>query len=237
MGLEILKSTRENQAARTMMRKMNIDCLDNILIRLFKRWGIINGVLLGDVQKSWDVLRSVQFIEKRLQKDKAILDLGSFASEILCSLYRIDYVDLTGIDMNPKLTEMPHAEKIKYVVGNFLEAPFDSSSFEAVTAISVIEHGFDSKRLLREVSRLLKANGYFIASVDYWPEKIDTTDIKVFGVDWTIFSEKEMLDFIQEARSYGLRLVDEADTSIGSPKIFDLVVCNAKSGLKKPLMN
>jgi len=58
--------------------------------------------------------------------------------------------------------------------------------------------------LLNEISRLLRPGGYFIASVDYWPDKIDTTGSKMFGMDWRIFSREEVLAFLEEARGYGL---------------------------------
>jgi SAM-dependent methyltransferase len=74
-----------------------------------------------------------------------------------------------------------------------------------VTAISVIEHGFQREKLLAEISRILKPKGFFIASVDYWPEKIDTDDVQAFGMDWTIFSKEDLSAFIREAAKYGLQ--------------------------------
>jgi SAM-dependent methyltransferase len=56
-----------------------------------------------------------------------------------------------------------------------MHTPFEDRSFSCITSISVIEHGFDGSRLVREVSRLLVRGGYFIASFDCWPEKIDSS--------------------------------------------------------------
>jgi hypothetical protein len=50
----------------------------------------------------------------------------------------------------------------------------------------------------------LKPGGYFIASVDYWPEKINTAGIKVFGMDWMIFSKDDLLSFVKEAEQFEL---------------------------------
>jgi len=69
---------------------------------------------------------------------------------------------------------------------------FKSNYFSAITAISVIEHGFESDRLLAEVSRLLKVGGYFIVSVDYWKDKISTDGLTAFGMDWMIFSREDL---------------------------------------------
>jgi SAM-dependent methyltransferase len=85
-----------------------------------------------------------------------------------------------------------------------MQTPFADATFKAITSISVIEHGFDAQALLKEMSRLLQPGGYFIASFDYWPEKIDTTGIEFFGMDWLIFSRQEVADFIGQAAEYGL---------------------------------
>jgi SAM-dependent methyltransferase len=96
-----------------------------------------------------------------------------------------------------------------------MATPYPDASFGAVTAISVIEHGYDPPRLLSEISRLLRPGGYFLASFDYWPEKIDTTGTKIFGMDWTIFSREEVLDFVSKAEEYGLEPVGDIALDAG----------------------
>jgi SAM-dependent methyltransferase len=166
--------------------------------------GLIRSVKVGDEIKSWDVLKTAQFIEKNLSRSAAILDIGAYASEILCILHRRGYSNLTGIDLNPDINHMPYAQKIRYVASDFMHTAFENESFEAITSTSVIEHGFNAPALLAEMSRLLRPGGYFIASFDYWPEKIDTSDTPFFGMDWKIFSKQEVLFFIDEARAYNL---------------------------------
>ena len=136
---------------------------------------------------------------------------GAYASEILSVLHRMKYSNLTGVDLNPRIREMPFADPIRYEVADFMATPFPDGSFGAITAISVIEHGFRSERLLREISRLLRPGGYFIASFDYWPEKVDTTGMDIFCMDWRIFSKAEVLAFIEEARGYDLSSCGEID--------------------------
>ena len=55
------------------------------------------------------------------------------------------------------------------------------------------------------MSRLLQVGGYFIASFDYWPDKIDTSGTKFFGMEWLIFSRNDVADFIKQAAYYGLK--------------------------------
>jgi hypothetical protein len=64
---------------------------------------------------------------------------------------------------------------------------------------------------------LLRPGGYFVASFDYWPDKIDTTGTSFFGMDWKIFSEQEVRGFLDEAKFYNLTPRGPVDLS-GSDK-------------------
>lgn len=211
MSLRVLKNRREIVAARSEMRRRGIDCADGLLRSFLKRLHLLRGQRLGDRVKSWDVLHTLCFISEHLDQKDPVLDLGAYASEILPALSCSGFSSLSGIDLNPDLKNMPNDGKIRYITGNFYESNLPTESCSAITAISVIEHGFDSNRLLSEVSRILRPDGYFIASVDYWPEKIDTGGIKVFGLDWMIFSQADMQKLLNEASRFGMVPVSDLD--------------------------
>jgi SAM-dependent methyltransferase len=213
--ISVLKLKTEIQAARDEMRRSGISCLTPRIRQWLNAIGFFGGVAVGDAAKSWDVLKTATFLRDRVPWETPILDVGAYASEILSALHRMKFSNLAGVDLNPRIKEMPFAGQIRYEVGDFLATPFPDGSFGAITAISVIEHGFDSERLLREISRLLAPGGYFIASFDYWPEKVDTTGIDIFGMDWRIFSKAEVLAFIEEARAYGFSPCGEIDLERG----------------------
>jgi len=200
----VLKFKSEIRSARDEMRRSGISCLTP----WFRRWlhglGVASGVPVGDAIKSWDVLKTANFIKDHLPLETPVLDIGAYSSEILPVLHRMKYANLAGVDLNPRIKGMPFAGHIRYRVADFMAPPFPDKSFGAITAVSVIEHGFQSERLLREIARLLRPGGYFIASFDYWPIKVDTKGIDIFGMDWKIFSEEEVLAFIEDARVYGL---------------------------------
>lgn len=219
MTVKVLKSLAEIDNSREDLRRMGVSFITPRSIRILRRLGILRGIDVGDYIKSWDVLEATRLIENSLDKDAPILDFGAYASEILPALYHLGYSSLTGIDLNPGVREMPYPDAIRYEVGNFLETRFEGNSFDAVTAISVIEHGLDAPRLLREISRLLRPGGYFIASFDYWPEKIDTDGMKIFETDWTIFSKEEVLDFVRIASRYGLAPVGDIALEAGDQVI------------------
>lgn len=204
MSVEVLTNSLDNVRARTEMRRREIDFLSSWPLRALHKMRIVKSAPVGDKKKSWDVLKTFRFLEERVSKGTPVLDLGAYSSEILCILNDQGFSDLTGIDLSPKLGQMPHAGAIRYVSGDFTESPFMRETFGAVTAISVLEHGFCGPKVLKEVSRILRPGGYFVGSIDYWPEKIDTRRIRVYGLDWNIFSTDELLGLIDEAGSYGM---------------------------------
>lgn len=207
--MKVLKNKLQIESSRQELIKKNASSLESSLRSLLRRLRLVSGVVMGDHVKSWDVLETLNFIEQHVHKNEPILDIGCYASEIIVALHKSGYANLTGADLNPDMKQMPAQGVIKYETTDFMHTPFADASFKAITSISVIEHGFDGQALLKEMSRLLQAGGYFIASFDYWPEKIDTTGTKFFGMDWLIFSKQDVADFIKQAAGFGLKPVGE----------------------------
>lgn len=211
MAIEVLKSRATIRAARRELRRRNLSFTSSWWHQFWYRLGVSGRLRVGDELKSWDVLRTAQFIQENVAKDARILDIGAFASELLYVLHNLGYSELTGIDLNPEIKKMAYSDRVRYEVSNFGRTSFEDESFSVITAVSVIEHGFDSKRLLSEVSRLLSCRGFFIASFDYWPDKQNTDGISFFGMDWRIFSRDEVRQFVSEAVDYGLHSYGEVD--------------------------
>jgi len=211
VALDVLQTKAEILRSRARLEQRSLSCLG---MQVGKRtlWDRLRGVHplhLGDELKSWDVLRTAEFVEREFPNTARVLDIGSYSSEILCVLHRLGFVNLTGIDQNPNLRAMPYGDTIHWEIGNFLRTPFPDRSFDVVTSISVIEHGFDAAALLGEMSRLLDHGGCFTASFDYWPHKLDTSDTQFFGMDWRIFSRDEVNALVTAANDYGLAPVGD----------------------------
>jgi len=209
--VEVLKSRTEIELARRELIRRKLSFTSPWWKRLARKTSVWTGIDVGDQVKSWDVLKTVHFIEEHVRRGASILDLGAFASELPCILHKLNYSNVVGVDLNPEIRNMPYASSVRYEVADFMHTPFASESFDVITAISVIEHGYNAQALLRELSRLLRPGGYFVASFDYWPEKIKSDGIMIFGMDWRIFSEQEVRSFVQEAREYGLMLPGNLD--------------------------
>ena len=54
-------------------------------------------------------------------------------------------------------------------------------------------------------------SGSFLASFDYWPEKVQTDDMPLYGMEWRIFSREEIDSLIAEARRHGFEVVGDID--------------------------
>ncbi|MGH3054807.1 MAG: class I SAM-dependent methyltransferase [Gaiellaceae bacterium] len=219
----MLQSESELRIARQELRRRGLSHLGSLPLRWSRRirrkLGLKAGVDVGDAIKSWDVWTAAQFLEARARHDTPILDIGAYASEILCVLHRLGFTSLSGVDLDPRITNMPYAGQIQYRVSDFMHTPFADQSFGAITAISVIEHGFQSEALLAEISRLLRPGGTFIASFDYWPEKIDTRGVRLFGMDWRIFSRDEVMTFLDDAGRHGLHPCGEIHLEAETPPV------------------
>ena len=206
---EVLQNRSQIKKERKEMKLNGRSELKGPLVRWLRRKGLLSGLPIGDLVKSWDVSRTLSFIDENLPKDAAIVDLGSYCSEVPVSLASMGYINVTGVDLNPKNKIMPLADRVRYIVSDYMSTPFGSASFDAITSISAIEHGYDPERLFSEVSRLLKPGGYFIASLDYWPEKINTANTRFFDMTWLIFSEKDVISMLKLANRHGLNPAGE----------------------------
>jgi SAM-dependent methyltransferase len=199
MTLDVLSSKQQIVDARRVLKRRSLSYATPQWKEWLLRHRLLSGIRIGDVLKSWDVLRTVELMENRVAKCVPVLDIGAYASEVPPILHRLGYQHIVGLDLNAEIAEMPFADRIDYREGNFLKAPFPDEYFGAITAISVIEHGFQGETLAAAMSRLLRPGGLFIASFDYWPEKIVTDGIDMFGMSWTIFSRREVERFIEIA--------------------------------------
>jgi SAM-dependent methyltransferase len=160
--------------------------------------------LYPDLLKSWDILRVVGAISSSVQPDDPVLDVGSVASAVLPCLHTLGYRKLTGLDLDERVQAMFHSDEIDYAVEDLTQTKRPDGSFAAITALSVIEHGVEENALLSEIARLLRPGGLFVFSTDYWPEKIGTDGVRLFGLPWRIFSAVEIEALVGRAQQFGL---------------------------------
>lgn len=168
----------------------------------------------GEPTKNWDCLAALEAVRRRVPLDGAVLDAGAeLYSTILPWLFLCGYRNLTGINLTFKkdIKRGP----IRYRPGDITRMEFADASFDAVTCLSVIEHGVDIERYLAEASRVLKPGGLLVTSVDYFETPTDTHGQRAYGVPIRIFTREDVEAMIRTSASYGFELTSPLDLRSG----------------------
>ncbi|HEY5736812.1 MAG TPA: methyltransferase domain-containing protein [Nitrososphaeraceae archaeon] len=192
-------------------------------LRLFKHhWPI----------KSWDTYKMIKIISGA-KRESFVLDVGCYESPILPMLKRLGFFNLYGCDLvlksdsNSKLTNMssfvyhedykPIAEmyndkSYQLSIRNLEDTNYSDQMFDYVTSLSVIEHGINIEKYFREMSRIIKNDGYLLTSTDYWPDKlVNNKNVLSKGAPDNIFSRDEIENLVAIAEKSGLKLIEPID--------------------------
>ncbi len=221
--LEILTNMGEIAAGRRQLEAWGASLypssLRRLLFRLRRKIGLPATLIWPEWTKSWDVARTVALVRERVTRDEPVLDMGCVNSEVLWSLARLGYQNLTGCDLDQVCLAGPFGDTIHYSVQDLTQTSFTPASFRAITCISVIEHGVNEARFLEEARRLLLPGGYLVVSTDYWPDPISTFGVEAFGLPWRIFARKDIEAFLGSCVELGLEPLGALNWREPSPVI------------------
>jgi SAM-dependent methyltransferase len=161
--------------------------------------------IYDDPPKNWDSLAALDAILSRTTSDARVLDAGSVPNAVILPwLALYGYRDLVGINLD---IERPfNVGPIRYQRGDITKTEFPDQSFDAITCLSVIEHGVPTDGYLTEMARLLKPGGVLVTSTDYWHAPIDTKGKEAWGAPVRVFERAAIESMIDKARSLGLTL-------------------------------
>jgi SAM-dependent methyltransferase len=155
-------------------------------------------------EKNWDHLAAVRAIVGRTAKSARILDAGAeIYSNVLPALFAYGYRDLFGINLS--FVDSARRGPIRYLPGDITRTDFRGGFFDAVTCMSVIEHGVPIRAYFREMFRILKPGGILITSTDYYPTPIDTAGKIAHGSPIKIFSQHEIEEMLEIAYECGFK--------------------------------
>ena len=173
----------------------------------------------SDPPKDWDSLAALNCILTRTNPTGYILDAGAeLYSMILPWLFLYGYKNLYGINL--AFEKCRRRGPIHYRYGDITKTSFNDKTFDAVTCLSVVEHGVDLKLYFKEMSRILKPNGILITSTDYHEFPINTKDKKAYGVPVHIFSRNEISAALDIANDFDLELTNPIDLSCNEKPIY-----------------
>jgi SAM-dependent methyltransferase len=109
---------------------------------------------------NWSDIAFRNIILDRLSPEVQILDLGAGAGIIPEANFK-DLAHVCGLDPDPRVVNNPYLHEAKIGFGDVI--PYSDGQFDVVIANNVLEHLEDPLKVFREVSRVLRPGGYFIA--------------------------------------------------------------------------
>jgi len=117
-----------------------------------------------------------------------LLDLGCGRGDFL-NLAR-GYFDAHGVDTAPRLRR--DFETIDVFAGRLEDASFPDESFNVVTAVEVLEHVFDLRKVFQEIHRILKPRGIFLFQIG----DVDSLRARLNLKTWTYLQPPVHLNFL-----------------------------------------
>ena len=161
-------------------------------------------------EKNWDHVAAVSIILAHTNPSARILDAGAeYYSNVLPALFLYGYRQLYG--MNLGFTDPARRGPVRYLPGDITRTGFPDDHFDAVTCMSVIEHGVPTKNYLEEMHRILKPGGLLVTSTDYYPTPIHTRGQVAHGCPIKIFSRQEIEAVLAQAEAIGLQATGKVD--------------------------
>lgn len=139
------------------------------------------------LQRYWHTRRFSEVTELIVEtKDGIALDIGSadgvFTEVVLlkskvAKIYGIDILAASVLWANRHW----HDNRMNFSVGDAHKLKFPPKTFDLVLALEVLEHVEDPKKVLKEIHRVLKNEGYAIFLVP--------TDSILFRIVWTLWTK------------------------------------------------
>ncbi len=166
-----------------------------------------------DRPKNWDALGAVATVLAEVGDSARVLDAGSaWYSPVLPSLRLYGLSDLIG--NNLEFRRDVRRDGVLFRHGDITATDFPDGRFDAVTCLSVIEHGVPLEGFLAESARILRPGGVLVVSTDYDQDPPDTSGITMYGQPVHIFSPAEVRDVVTAAAAHGLELLGDLDGAL-----------------------
>jgi SAM-dependent methyltransferase len=137
---------------------------------------------------SWLMGQAVQYgLAKRARfvtthkQGGRLLDVGCAAGVFLRAMRAPGAWEVYGVEINAEMAQLARDRyQLDVRSGTLEQAAFPDGFFDVVTMWDVLEHLHDPANSLREVHRILKADGVFVVRVP----NLDSHDARLFGRYW-----------------------------------------------------
>ncbi|MGL4731555.1 MAG: class I SAM-dependent methyltransferase [Clostridium sp.] len=173
--------------------------------------------------------------EKYLNLKDKILDIGCGAGRTTIPIYNMGCRDIIGLDIAEEMIKSAKAlcNNIDFVIGDATNIQYNSRTFDKVifsfNGIMLIPRIESRLKALKEISRVLKDDGYFIFSTPYMDNKVQSDF-------WTSEKRKwEQGNYDSRLHEFGDLLMDDLDIKdifIHIPKISEVKKCLNEAGFE-----
>jgi len=129
--------------------------------RIARRYDLANHVLSGGADFLWR-RRAAKIVADWRPLD--VLDLATGSGDLALAMQRrLPQATVVAADFSPEMLDVARSKGVaKTVLADALELPFESGSFDCVTVAFGLRNMADWDRALREMSRVLRANGHLL---------------------------------------------------------------------------
>ncbi|MGL5911173.1 MAG: methyltransferase domain-containing protein [Phycicoccus sp.] len=168
-----------------------------------------------DRPKNWDAAGAVGAVLRLAAergRDIAVLDAGAARySSVLpwLRLYGLGGRPGTLRGINLEFTRPVTRDGVVFEHGDITATGYPDRSVDALTCMSVIEHGVPLGRFLAEAARLLTPGGLLCVSTDYDQDPPDTRGVTAYGSPVRIFGPADIHALVADAATRGLELVGD----------------------------
>lgn len=170
-----------------------------------------------DLPKNWDALGAVGAVLDLVDdgsRSARVMDAGSARySPVLPWLRLYGFGSAPGslIGINLEFGSQVTRDGVVFRYGDVTGTGLPTGHLDAITCMSVIEHGVPLEGFVAESARLLRPGGILAVSTDYDQDPPDTTGKQIYGSQVHIFSPQEIRDLVALAERHDLELVGTLD--------------------------
>lgn len=111
----------------------------------------------------------------------SVLDVGCGTGAVMQLAQTLGYT-AHGIDMSPDALAYCEAKKLSVTLSTAEAIAYPDASFDVVVALDVLEHVPDHEAAVREIARVLKPGGIFVATVPAHPKLWSYHDVALHHV-------------------------------------------------------